>query len=405
MYFILEGDNLMAIKKRGQAMAAATLIAIIAGLIVLYLLFLPPAEREQILGGTGSEGASGQGHEGAETILFELPGPKSFIPEKEKTFEKYLPNVNLLIFEEGTVLKNANSLFASKSLFSESIGKIDFEITDPQNTKNIILNFIVKEGKGRLLIKLNGNEIFNQEIKQANINPIELKDYTKEGLNTLEFYASSPGLMFWGTNSYTLEDLSVTANLVKREAQESTLKFFVTSPEKENLDKLTLRLVPTCTVGSVGKLDVWMNNYNLYSGIPDCGAPVMPIEFSAKILVSGENSLQFKTTKGKYLIEQIKITGDYKTTELPVYYFQLTQDQYDHVKNETANVTLTMRFVDDVELKEADIRVNGMLTGINQKDINYTRDISKFIDEGNNALKIEPIETLDVVELKVIYND
>ena len=60
-----------------------------------------------------------------------------------------------------------------------------------------------------------------------------------------------------------------------------------------------------------------------------------------------------------------------------------------------------MEFVDDVELKQADMTVNGDLLRLDQEEMRYSEQLNKYVEEGTNSLKIEPEETIDVVELKV----
>ena len=80
-----------------------------------------------------------------------------------------------------------------------------------------------------------------------------------------------------------------------------------------------------------------------------------------------------------------------------------SSERYDRVRDDKANVTLSMRFIDDEEEKESDIKVNGNRLVLSQTGIEYKKNIDDFVEEGNNALKIEPIEAFDVVELQVIY--
>lgn len=390
-------------QKKGQAQAASTLIAIIAALIVLYILFIPPAERQKILEGEDYVGVNGDGN--GNITLFELDAPRVFSPEKEKKFEKDFPNVNLLLLEEGTALKSVDSLYTSRTIFSESVATTSFEIENLDDTKSVLLNFLVKDSKGRLIIKLNGNEVFNREIETININPIELKEFLREGANTLDFSVSSPGGLFWRKNRYALEDVMITGDVTRREGQEASLKFILTSAEKSNIEKARLRFWPSCKIGDVGALSVYFNGNVLYSAIPDCNNPVMPIEFSPEYFVVGENVLRFSTTKGRYLIEQIKISSTMPSDKLPTYYFQITRERYDMVKDEDADVILYMRFVDDEEMKEADIRINGYLTAVTQEEREFQLNINDFVEEGNNAIKIEPIESLEVVEMRVIYDE
>jgi len=386
-------------RKKGQAGAAATLIAIIAALIVIYILVIPPAERQKIL--EGDDGTI----EGIESILFDLDNPKSFLEKSDRSLEKNLPNVNLFLYQEGSLLKSLDSLYASRSLFSESKGTMTFKLDDLENTENLLLNFITTQRKGRLSISLNGVQIFNKELTTSNIAPIKLKDNLKSGTNILEFSVSSPGVKFWRNNVYSLADISITADVTRKEAQDATVSFVITSSEKSNMEKSKLRFIPNCDVGKVGNLDVWLNNRNLFSGVPDCNSPIFPIEFSPDYLSIGENTLKFRTIKGRYLLDQIRITSQLEGAELPIYYFQLTDDQYDEVSKQTSKVEIKMRFTDSEDLKEADVAVNGNLMLISQREIEYTKDISNLVKKGNNALKIEPIKTLDVAELQVIFID
>ena len=77
------------------------------------------------------------------------------MPLETKEFEQDIPNINIFIQEEGAELERLDTLYVKKSLFSEKTASVDFEITNLADTENILLNFIVKEGKGRLIISCN----------------------------------------------------------------------------------------------------------------------------------------------------------------------------------------------------------------------------------------------------------
>jgi len=390
----------MKLKKSQAATAAATLVAIIAGLIVLYILVLPPAERERILAENITEEEEAVVKE-VKTLLSISPGRLDYLAQRE--IEHIIPSVNLNIITEAEVLKEVNSIYVKRTLFSEDKANISFSIEDLENTENVLLNFIATKREGRLIVKLNGHVIFNNEIEAVNIEPIKLKEHLKN-FNVLEFsVAPPPATNFWKTNEYLLENIIITADLVRREAQESKNIFIVSSVEKNNLEKAVLRFLPECITGLVGPLDVWINNYNIYSAVPDCGALSPPIEIPEYYLVSGENRLIFRTSKGNYLIEQIKITSKLKEVVYPVYYFEITDERYKRIQEDKANITLTLRFVDDIERKIARIIINGHMLSLDQRDIEFVEDITRWIEKGNNAIKIEPLKTIDVVELKVVY--
>jgi len=387
-------------RKRGQASAAATLVGIIGAIIIIYILIIPPEERQRILEGEEAVEAAREAAEEANETLYELMNPIKFLPLETQEFEQTIPNVNIFIYEEGAELRRMDSLYTKKSLFGEKITTMDFEIADIANTQNILLNFLINDGEGRLIIILNGNEIYNNEIKTTNINPIELREYLKQGTNLLEFSVSSPGAAFWKTNEYSLQDLTITADLTRRDAQESRNIFVLTSDEKQTIEKVRFRFLPNCNILAVGRLDVTLNNVNIYSATPDCGYLTI-VDLTPNYFVAGENTLRFRTERGRYLIDQIKFTSEIKEVELPIYYFQLTEIEYERVQNESRNITLYMKFTDDVDLKQADIRINGELERLNQRDIEFEININDHVEEGNNAVKIDPDDPIDVVDFKI----
>ena len=69
--------------KRAQAAAAAALLAIIVGLIILYILFIPPGEREKILGEDGERPGVTTVVTENVTLLSESPRRIDFLSQKK----------------------------------------------------------------------------------------------------------------------------------------------------------------------------------------------------------------------------------------------------------------------------------------------------------------------------------
>jgi hypothetical protein len=386
--------------KKGQgAVGAAILVAVIAVLVILYVMFLPPSEREELFEEYGEEIEAAKEN---ITLLEEFPGRLDYLAQKE--IEHSLPAVNLNIFTESKILKELDTLYVSRSLFGEKKANISFELENPEDVEELMLNFVVRKSDGRLIIKLNGYEVYNKEIESFNIEPIRLREHLQRK-NTLLFTVSSPGAQFWDTNEYSLEEILLTQNIINRDAQESRVKFIISATEKNNLNKASLKIFPECDVRYVGKLDIFINGFNLYSAIPDCGAPMPAIEFPADYLMQGENELMFKTERGKYLIYQIRVKSFLESLEYPVYYFELSQEEYDDIKDEDSEITLTLRFPDAVDYKNGRVLINGHAEGIDQQGIIWEEDISEWIVKGNNAVKVEPRKTLDIVELTVMLEE
>ena len=238
-----------------------------------------------------------------------------------------------------------------------------------------------------------------------NVEPVELKKSLLQKDNVLEFSVDGIGWKFWRTNEYSLEGIRIIGDVTDISRQKSMNVFTLTESEYQNLDSAELRFVPYCSRESdVGVLDAFINNRHVYSAIPVCEDPVKQA-FSISILNSGENNVVFKSTKGSYSIEQIRLDLDLEETQKLVYYFELNESQFQNITREGKNVNIYFTFVDDDEEKKLDLSVNGHLTSIRQDESTYTKDISHWVEEGNNYLELRPRTTLYLARLEVKYED
>ena len=60
-----------------------------------------------------------------------------------------------------------------------------------------------------------------------------------------------------------------------------------------------------------------------------------------------------------------------------------------------------MLFTDSITRKKADLYINGIKTGLETREHNYTRRINSYAKQGNNAIKIDPLSTFEIVDLVV----
>lgn len=386
--------------KKGQSGGSAgALVAVITLLIVLYILFLPADVREDLLeDGDNGDGTAGS-ISGFKELLSETPGVLADLNVLE--FEHHIPSVNLFALTGAETLKRVNSIFVKNSLFDKKVGEINFRIDDLGRVDNVLLSFTAKKHEGRLTILLNGAEILNNEITKRNVDPVDLEKENLAKDNTLEFMVSGVGGRFWSSNEYILENILITADITDISEQESRNVFLVTATEKHNLEKVRLKFFPDCTPGLVGTLDVLINGRNVFSAVPDCGA-LRPVEFDPNTLKSGENNIVFKTERGRYLIDQISIETELKQISFPTYFFDISADEFEDIQDNLIDVNLTMRFVDDLELKKARIHINGRTTSMNTREDFFEKRINDFVFDGSNGIKIEPDDsTLEIIEFRV----
>jgi len=388
--------------KKAQRVSAHTLVGLILLLIIFYIVFLPPGEREKLLEGNESDSDEDNGEGDEEAILLrEFPGTLSYLSKKD--VEKTIPNVFLIETTNSKELERFNAFQVRNGVFDKKSKIIGFEIEDLKNTDNVKLSFSVKTHKGMLIIKLNDNIIYENEIATLNIDPIELKkSYLKEN-NALEFSVSGVGIKFWRTNEYNFDNIKIIGDITDVSRQKSENVFTLTNEEYQNIDETTLKFIPYCSSErNVGILDVLINNRKVYSAVPVCDDLVKQ-EFSTGVLDSGENNIVFSSSRGSYSIEQIELDIELKEAKSLLYYFEINESIYEDIRDEEKDAVVYLRFVKDDEEKRFELNVNDHLRSVevDEDEKEYSRNINNWVEEGNNYVEIRPKTTLDIVELRV----
>ena len=133
---------------------AAVLVAIIAGLIILYIIFLPEAERESLLENKSVSKTSGSSKsvDDEDILLREFPGR---LDNVEGVIDKTIPNIFLFETTNAKELEKINPLVVRNGLFDKKDRVVSFGIDDVENTDNVILSFMAGKHEGILTIKLN----------------------------------------------------------------------------------------------------------------------------------------------------------------------------------------------------------------------------------------------------------
>ncbi len=392
----------MSKRAQSSGAGAAVLVAIIAAFIVLYILFLPPPEREALLeDGTGAR-VTGTEAPGGNLLLKESPGRLDFLEHDE--IEHSLPSVNLFSTTTSVLLSSIDSVYVKNGWFDKASRNISFAVDDLAHTTNVQAVFNIdkpEETTGKLILKLNGEEIFRNSIATRSVPPITLsKSLIKED-NVLEVSAEDVGMAFWRTNDFTLKTVKIIGDVTDISTQKATNMFIVSSTEKNNLDRVFVRFFPHCRPTDVGILNIFLNDKEIFSAVPDCGL-LRTMEILPSTILSGENTLAFSTNKGAYLIDQVSVKSELKELTFPTYYFEVSDSRYASIRGGRSRVTLRMKFADAVETKKAEIFINGYSRGFTTKERVYELEIGPYISKGNNVVEIKPLTTLDVVDLEVL---
>ncbi|HIH04624.1 TPA: hypothetical protein HA281_01415 [Candidatus Woesearchaeota archaeon] len=386
----------MLSSRKAQGMGAAALVAIIAGLIFLYILFLPSVDREDLLqSDTEKKSVSAEDR----VLLLENVGQLSVGEDLET--RKDIPNVFLFETTNAKELARENPFVVRKGWFDTQKKDMMFSLSDLANTENVLLTFNIKSQKGGLTIMLNGHTIFESEVGAGNVEPIKLDKSLLQQQNTLTFAASPVGLKFWRTNEYALEAIRVVGDITDKSKQESQNVFTLSNDEYENLKDADLRFIPYCSGQTrVGALDISVNNRNIFSAVPVCEDPYKQ-KLPSGILNQGQNTVVFRTSSGSYSVEQIFLDFEYDKTTSKTYFFEVNDTHFNDIVDSKESVVLTLNFVDDDKDKRGVLDVNGHLQSFDQTGRTYSKTINSFLKRGNNYIRIEPETELNIIDLRV----
>ena len=393
-------------KKKGQLVQPnpqsmiALLIFIIGLALILYILFLPPDDRADLLDQNRTSTDDGE-KDDITILLTKEPGRLTNLAEDEIIQD--LPSFSLFTRTDADTLIEFDSIYIKKSLFEEQKRNISFMIDNFENTDNFVLSFTVPKHKGVLTVILNEGILLSKEITTISPAPIKLpKDYLKNQ-NSLVFKVSGPGIEFWKSNEYNIENMKITADITDKTSQENKQIILVTEQEKDNLESFELRLVADCRALETGPMEIYLNKRLIYSGVPDCGIKIEVPPVDAMRLREGENDLLFRTEKGNYMLYGIETKLKLKEPLFPTYFFSLETEEFENIKSDDADINLTLLFPNSVDRKKGVVLVNDYFMEIETYESSYERKINEFIRDGNNAVEIRAEqEKLDVLELEVI---
>ncbi|HLP79940.1 MAG TPA: hypothetical protein VK158_04860 [Acidobacteriota bacterium] len=327
-------------KAESPSGTGAPFLIVLTILIVFYVIFLPPAEREALLndgtvpgtGGTGSPGGTGgtgTTSGSGKTIYeqtFKGPGPMDRLTRLEYSHE--ISAFTLSGEYEATVIAEANQFRVERSVFTSTPYTMDFT-ADPMNLKDVILTFTVlqpQQASGSLLILLNGKQAFSGTISQFNSGQIKVPSSYLDDVNTLSVSVSSPGLAFWHKNAYEIADLRLQADAIDRQGLASIDSFDVSDVELDNLRSAKLRFLPTCS-GDVDPLTVVLNNRTIFSKVPDCGL-INIVSIPSDLLEAHDNNVSFRTTGGAYSIDRAAVQTTLDEDRGATFFFELDEDWF-----------------------------------------------------------------------------
>ncbi len=390
------------LKRKAQTTAnasqAAIIVIFIAILIIFYLFMIPPKDRDEILGinNSGNEQSNTTCSGLSSVLLDESPG--SLYPVQQNEFMHPINQIVLSSSKGNKILAQRDSLYVATSKLNKKTESIDFTL-DKGVVKSIFISFTVEKGNGRLIIRFNGHEIMNREVKEGTVNPIKLPTaYLKEN-NRIEISASDVGLAIFSKHYYELSNLNIVASTENLESQKAFTTVIISKDELKNFKSGYIRFIAECSK-TPGILKVYLNGARLVSKTPSCGSPDK-VDFTKNNLFDGENNIKFEISSGTVYLTNLAMIIKLNKPKWPVYYFMINESLYNEIQNNERIPLLQIKFVDDASEKQGTININGAKFFIDENSALYERNIKNYIVKGNNYIKIIPSSDLDIVSLRV----
>lgn len=387
----------MIMKRKAQSdgVAIATLVLLTGLFILIYLILIPPAEREALLKGEGSE-VSSTGEISRGVLLSESPGKVTLA--SSGTVKKNIANIYLSSGIDKDITSLATSAYVSKTAFSDNSKTYYFNINNLDQIDSAGLLFVVKNFKGNLVVKLNNNIVFESEVN-ANDLPIELpKTYLRKN-NKLEF---STSVNYFVKNYYELGDIQLIKK-VKVENKKFVVPLTLTSSERNNLKSATLKYFVNCINPSTTPdiLKITLNKKPVSNTYIRCDAGVANIDVGSSDLFTGTNELEFSIDKGTYSVEGAQFVLETSAADYPKYSFDVSDSDFDKLDSGNLDATLKIKFRGSGN-KKLSVTINEDEVSIDTDKLEYERIITRHIRNGANTVKIIPrIADLDVSKLEI----
>lgn len=376
--------------------AAAILVALIALFILVYLMFVPPSVRLDILQGAGdSTETETEATPGGSVLLLETPG--SIAEEGTTSMSHSIPSVNLYLKKEGKILESIGGVAVARSDFSSAPKTIPFYLADVQNTENVLLSFNAITSEGNLIIRLNGEEIFNKYVA-GSVEPLTIRKSLLKDSNLIEFDVTGPGWMFWSKNDYELANVELRGDVSDVAHKAASTTFYVDSEEKSTLRRGELYFYPYCTANS-DSLTIKLNGAEVFTGVPQCGY-INKFEVSPEQLMTGANTLDFSIKKGSYTVTRVRFDSELKNKRNKIYHFEVSEKQFSNL-SKGYSAYLQLKFAEDYKNRQGRIYVNNNIKSFDIDEPVYQIKINDFLKEGYNTVKLSPEGSYEVDELKI----
>ncbi len=376
----------------------AVLISLIALFIILYVLLLPQQARRELLGDESGIGGREIG-EGGDIYFSRYLGELSPSTRDNRVYHN-VPAVNLFTTSEKDLSSISSYLQVSSGFVSSKGQNIIFNLANPENVNKAVLYLFIEEAEGDLILRLNGHEVYNNELRANVQESVELPLSYLQEANNLEVAVSSSSWMFWKTNKYKIRYIKLRkVTEILNKVVERTIA--IPSSEWGSIESGVLRYSVFCDRREDSVLKIFVNDQLVHGDVPFCNIEADEIEISKRSLVAGTNNIRFETLDGDYLIEEISLRTLLQRETGPEEIFSINEEYYKEIRKGLNDIIAYFYFGKIGDKRVFSVYVNGEEIDVDTEEDIYSLVISDYVKKGGNSIVIKPRNTFELIEFSV----
>jgi len=376
--------------------AAATVV--LTGLIILlYLLFLPPAEREAILGNAGPSTTNDT------TIIDPYDKLLSVFPRIVDPIEQRshsIPLASFLLQSRTEERRLANyrdtTLMSSRSDKRLLSRDISFEESYTFSNEMIVLN--VETTNAPIIVYWNDQRVYHNQPKPGTII---IDNFGRiERNNRIRIEVADPTWwQIFRTNEAKLSSIEVISRIIDSKDSESQQSFVLSKEQYENIESAYLRFYGRCEARP-GQLLVRVNLELVQSQTPDCNRDTQ-IQLDTNRLNEGRNTIDYLLASGLFHVDSPVVHLTLRRPLEPLYYFEINDDQWKDLQDNKKDGRFEMIFVRGTGQKDIDMIINGRTVRIDTTEDRFVRTITEHLVLGENYIKLQPRRRAETVQLNI----
>lgn len=386
-------------RKRGQTVNPAgniaTLISLIALLMLVYILLLPQEARDELLNREDGKTRVISDEAKVESLFSKSVGKVSPL-KQSKGIVHTIAGVNLFSDIENEIITLANDILVSKGAFKENFQDLVFQLDYPKDVIKAELYILISKSDGNLIVELNGRDIFNANLNDNSQELIELPLGLLQETNTISLKSSGG---FFGSGLHELKEVRLRKQVeIKNKRSERTIS--IPASELKDLEKSILSFSVFCSHDERELLNVKVNNGLVYSDVPFCNLKRVEIEVDESFVKDGANMLLFES-EGDYVIEEVEWQSLLRGERESEFAFTIGNEDYKDTRRGIKQAFAIFEFALSDDRKTFDFYINEKKFEINTLDDDYFIDISDFLEDGSNLIRLRPRNSFEIIDMRI----